>query len=81
MKVQPAQSVRNTISAAPEKPPASLELLDRAFEIALEFGEDWRLPVALHLLALMPHSCYVPTNSHVGLELLGRRTAVKFNMT
>lgn len=54
--VVPVQNVRNTIKAAPKNPPAALELLDKAFTIALEFGEHWRLSVAVHLLALLPYA-------------------------
>lgn len=53
--VMPVQDVRCAIRAAPETQPASLALLDRAFDIALEYGEAWRLPVAVHLLALLPY--------------------------
>jgi hypothetical protein len=52
--VMPVQAVRDTIKAAPKTQSASLALLDRVFDIALEFGEAWRLPVAVHLLALLP---------------------------
>jgi hypothetical protein len=54
--VTPVQIVRKTIKAAAKNPPAALELLDKAFEIALDFGEGWRLPVAIHLLAVLPHA-------------------------
>ena len=54
--VMPVHNVRDTIKATPKSSLASPELLDKAFEIAFEFGEGWRLPVALHLLALIPHS-------------------------
>lgn len=52
--VMSVQDVRDTIKEAPKTQPASLALLDRAFDVALEFGEAWRLPVAVHLLALVP---------------------------
>ena len=39
----------------PKTQPASLALLDKVFDIALEFGGAWRLPVAVHLLALLPY--------------------------
>jgi hypothetical protein len=52
--VMPVQDVRDTIKEAPQTQPASLALLDRAFDVALEFGEAWRLPVVVHLLALVP---------------------------
>ena len=54
--VQPVHTVRDTIRAAAKNPLASLELLDKAFKIAFEFGEDWQLSIAVHLLALLPHS-------------------------
>jgi hypothetical protein len=54
--VKPVQTVRKTIKAAAKNPPAALELLDKAFEIALDFGEGWGLPIAVHLLALLPHA-------------------------
>ena len=53
--VMPVHTIRDTIRVARNNPRASLELLDKAFEIALEFGEDWRLLIAIHLLALLPH--------------------------
>lgn len=52
------RNVRDTIRAAPTNPPPAPELLDKAFEIALDFGESWRLPIAVHLLGLLsdaPH--------------------------
>lgn len=49
------QTVRETIKAAPKTQSASLALLDKAFDIALGYGEAWRLPVAVHLLALLPY--------------------------
>ena len=52
--VKPVQNMRNTITEARTSPPASHELLDKAFEIALNFGEGWRLPVTIHLFALLP---------------------------
>jgi len=54
--VMPVHAVRNTIRAARNDQLASLELLHKAFDIALVFGEDWRLPIAVHLLALLPYA-------------------------
>ena len=54
--VKPVQIVRMTIKAAAKYPPAALELLDKTCEIALVFGKGWRLPIAIHLLALLPHA-------------------------
>ena len=53
--VKPVQTVRRTIIMAAKKPPVAVDLLNTACEIALEFGEDWRLPIAVHLLAVLPH--------------------------
>lgn len=53
--VKHVQDVRGTIKALPKTRPASLASLDQVFDIALEFGEAWRLPVAVHLLALLPY--------------------------
>lgn len=53
--VKPVQNARDTIKAIPKTQPASLALLDKIFDIAVEFGEAWRLPVAVHLLALLPY--------------------------
>ena len=52
--VKPVLNARDAIRAMPKTQPASLALLDKVFDIALEFGEAWRLPVAVHLLALLP---------------------------
>lgn len=54
--VMPVHTVRHTITAASKAPPAAIELLDKVLDIALEFGADWRLPIAVHLLALLPHA-------------------------
>lgn len=48
-------TVREAIKEIPRDAPAPLEMLDKAFDIARHFGRDWRFPVAVHLLALLPH--------------------------
>jgi hypothetical protein len=53
--VKPVQNARDTIKAIPKTQPVSLALLDKVFDIALEFGESRQLPVAVHLLALLPY--------------------------
>ena len=71
--VMPVQAVRDTIKAAPKTQPASLALLDRVFDIALELGEAWRLPVAVHLLALLPCG--------LNLREVYERLLVRLNLT
>ncbi|KAK3615710.1 hypothetical protein LTR56_026429 [Elasticomyces elasticus] len=53
--VVPVRTARKTIETAPKNPPAALEQLTAAFDIAIAFGGDWRLPIAVQLLAILPH--------------------------
>ncbi|KAK3614236.1 hypothetical protein LTR56_027382, partial [Elasticomyces elasticus] len=53
--VVPVRTARKTVETAPRYPPATLEQLTAAFVIATAFGGDWRLPIAVQLLAILPH--------------------------
>ncbi|KAK4551662.1 hypothetical protein LTR86_010993 [Recurvomyces mirabilis] len=52
--VKSVHTARETIEFAPKLPQALLETMSSAFNIALEFGEAFRLPIAVQLLALLP---------------------------
>lgn len=48
--------IRDTITAARHKQPVSLDVLDKAYQVAMEFGAPWSLPIAISLMALIPHA-------------------------
>jgi len=54
--VRSVHTARETIESASKLPQAPLEMVTSAFDIALEFGEDFRLPIAVQLLALLPYA-------------------------
>lgn len=56
--VDPVLMARNTIGFASQNPSAAPEQLVVAFDIALAFGGDWRLPIAVQLLATLPHGLH-----------------------
>lgn len=54
--VKPVLYARDTLRSASQGEEASLILLDRVFDIAMEFGGVWRLPIAIQLLALLSYA-------------------------
>lgn len=71
--MKPVQNARDTIKAIPKTQSASLALLDKVFDIALEFGEAWQLSVAVHLLALLPYG--------LDLRKVHERLSIRLNPT
>lgn len=51
--VKPVYTIWDIIKAAPKSPLALLKLLNKAFEIAFEFGENWQFSIAVYFLALL----------------------------
>ena len=52
---KPVHTARETVKTASSLLQAPLEVVSSAFKIALDFGEDFRLPVAIQLLAVLPY--------------------------
>ncbi|KAH9811372.1 hypothetical protein Tdes44962_MAKER10401 [Teratosphaeria destructans] len=52
---KPVIAIRETIRQVGEPRLDLPELLDQALKIASSFGNHWRFPIAIHLLALMPY--------------------------
>ena len=77
--VIPVQRVRasvKTVSAAEQAPP---ELLERVLDSASAFEKYWRLPVTIHLLAILPHrldKCEVYERIHARMKPTGRNSVL-----
>ena len=53
--VKPVHTARETLKTASSLLQAPPEVVSSAFDIALDFGEDFRLPVGIQLLAVLPY--------------------------
>lgn len=67
--VVPVRKVRQTMHTAPNSSPATLEQLTAAFDVALAFDGEWRLPIAVQLLAILPCGLDI----HLVCERVGRQ--------